>query len=74
MTIWFEPYGPFKQFSKAEIVESTFILFLPRASLNKEQCDLTHVVVVLVVVILQIFIKNTHCLAYVAFANISRRL
>ena len=63
-------------FSKAEIVESTFCFFLAHRfkTLNKEQYDLNYVVVVLVVVILQIFIKNTHCFAYVAFANISSRL
>ena len=40
-------------------------------TLNKEQHDLTHVVLV---VILEIFIKNTHGLAYVAFCNISSRV
>ena len=78
-TIWFEPYCPFKQlstvFSKGwnSWIQLLFYFFLAHRlkAFNKEQNDLTHVVLV---VILQIFIKNTHGLANVAFSNISSRL
>ena len=78
-TIRFDPNCPLKQFSTVFFrewngwIQLLFYFFLVHRlkALNKEQYNLTHVVVV---VILQIFIKNTHCLAYVAFANISSRL
>ena len=78
-TIWFEPYCPFKQlstvFSKGwnSWIQLLFYFFLAHRlkAFNKEQNDLTHVVLV---VILQIFIKNTHGLAYIAFSNIFSRL
>ena len=61
-----------QSFSKAEI-QLLFYFFLAHLlkTLSKEEYDLTHVVLVAV---LQIFIKNTHGLAYVAFSNISSRL
>ena len=78
-TIWFEQNYPFTQlsivFSKGwnSWIQLLFYFFLTHClkALNKEQYDLTHVVLV---VILQIFIKNTHSLAYIAFSNISSRL
>ena len=48
-----------------------FFLYHRLKTLNKEEYNLTHLVLV---VILQVFIKNTHGLAYVAFSNISSRL
>ena len=73
------PYCPFKQFSTVFFkgwnswIQLLFYFFLAHRlkTLNKEQYNLTHVVLV---VILQIFIKNTHGLANVAFSNISSRL
>ena len=61
-----------QSFSRAEI-QLLFYFFLAHLlkTLSKEEYDLTHVVLVAV---LQIFIKNTHGLAYVAFSNISSRL
>ena len=81
-TIWLDPCCPFKQFSTVFFkgwnswIQLLFYFFLAHRlkTLNKEQYNLTHVVVVLVVLILQIFIKNTHCLVYIAFANVSSRL
>ena len=48
-----------------------FFIYHRLKTLNKEEYNLTHLVLV---VILQVFIKNTHGLAYVAFSNISSRL
>ena len=48
-----------------------FFLYHRLKTLNKEEYNLTHLVLV---VILQVFMKNTHGLAYVAFSNISSRL
>ena len=78
-TIWFDPYCPFKQFSTVFFKDWNswmkflfyFLLAHRLKTLNKEQYNLTHVVLV---VILQMFIKNTHGLAYVAFSSISSRL
>ena len=65
---WVKPNCPFKQFSTVFFKGCTrwipllFYFFLERRlkTLNKEQYDLTHVVLV---VILQIFVKNTRGLA-----------
>ena len=69
-TIWFDPCYLFKQFSTVFFkgqnswIQLLFHFFLEHRlkTLNKEECNLTHV------------IKNTHGLAYVAFSNISSRL
>ena len=74
-----KPYCPFKQFSTVFFkgwnswiqLLFDFLLAHRLKTLNKEQYDLTHVVLV---VILQIFIKNTHGLACVTFSNVSSRL
>ena len=79
MTIWFDPYCPFKQFSTVFFkgwnswIQLLFYFFLDHhlKTLSKEEKNLTHVALV---VILQIFIKNTDGLAYIAFSNISNRL
>ena len=78
-TTCFDPYCPFKQFSTVFFkgwnswIQLLFYFFLDHRlkTLNKEEYNLTHVSLV---VILQFFIKNTHGLAYVAFSNISSRL
>ena len=78
-TIWFDPYCPFKYFLAVFFQDwnswfqllSYFFLAHHLKTLNKEQCDLTHAVLV---VILKFFMKNTHGLAYVVFSNISNRL
>ena len=54
-------------------IQVLFYFFLKHhlKTLNKEKCDLTHVVLV---IILQIFVKNTYGLVFVAFSNIFSRL
>ena len=78
-TKWFDRYCPFKLFSTVFFkawnswIQFLFYFFHEHhlKTLKKEQSNFTHVGLV---VILQIFIKNTYGLAYVAFSNISSRL
>ena len=71
-TIWFDPYCPFKQFSTVFFKDWNswmkflfyFLLAHRLKTLNKEQYNLTHVVLV---VISQIFIKSTHSFATLHF-------
>ena len=74
-----DPYCLFKQFSIVFFkgwnswIQHLFNFFLDHhlKTLNNEEYNFTYVALVAV---LQIFIKNTHGLAYVAFFNISSRL